>query len=121
SDRDASIDMTCEILRPRRRRARDSSNGNGAVPATGKPRQVSLDSIVEMDQHIFAGPDAAFDEPRRQRADPLVKLAVGPAPRRRVEWGPDQERVVTPALAAHPQQPRHIEAREGADNAWCCA
>jgi hypothetical protein len=70
-----------------------------------------------MDQHIFAGLDAALDEAGGKRADAFVKLAVGPAPRRRLERRPDQEWMVAAALGAHPQQPRHVEACEWSDNA----
>jgi hypothetical protein len=34
-----------------------------------------------------------------------------------VERRPDQERMVAAGFRAHPQQPWHVEACEGADNA----
>jgi hypothetical protein len=49
---------------------------------------------------------------RGQRADTLVEFSVGPDPRRRFERRPDQKRVVATGLAAHPQQPRHVQPRE---------
>jgi hypothetical protein len=73
-----------------------------------------------MDQHIFAGPDAAFDEAGGKRADALVKFTVGPAPRWSLERRPDQEWMVAAALGAHPQQPWHVEPCEWSDNAWRC-
>jgi len=65
-----------------------------------------------MDQQVFARPDAARLEPGSQRADTLVEFTVGPDPRRRFERRPDQKRVVATGLAAHPQQPRHVQPRE---------
>jgi hypothetical protein len=68
---------------------------------TGKPGEHRLDAIVEMDQHEIARLDAAFDQPRSERTDPLMKFAVAPFVRRRVERRPDQKRMVAPRLAAH--------------------
>jgi hypothetical protein len=102
--------MTGEILHFRRRRAGVGGDRDGAEFDAGKPGQNSLDAIVEMDQHIFARLDAAFDEPGGKRADAFVKFAVGPAPRRALERRPDQEWMVAAALGAHPQQPRYVEA-----------
>ena len=109
--------MAGEIFQFRRGRAGVGGDRDGAELDAGKPGQDSLDAVVEMDQHIFAGLDAALDQARGQRADTFVKFAVGPAPRRRFERRPDQERVVAAGLAAHPQQPRHVEACEWSDDA----
>ena len=54
--------MAGEIFHFRRRRAGVGGDGNGAEFDAGKPGQNSLDAIVEMNQHIFARLDAAFDE-----------------------------------------------------------
>jgi hypothetical protein len=70
-----------------------------------------------MDQHELARLDAARDEPGGERADPVVEFAVAPDPRRRVERRPDQERMVAAALAAHPQQPRHVHSGKRPDHA----
>ena len=119
-DRGHRAAMTGEIFHLRRRRAGVGGHRNGAELDAGEPGQHGLDAVVEMDQHIFAGLDAARDEPRGQRADPLVKFAVRPAPRRRVERRPDQERMVAPRLGPHPQQPRHVEPCERSDDARRC-
>ena len=112
--------MAGEIFHFRRRRAGVGGDCNGAEFDTGKPGQNSLDAIVEMDQHIFARLDAALDETGGKRADALMEFAVGPAPRRRLERRPDQERMVAAALGAHSQQPWHVEPCEWSDNAGRC-
>jgi hypothetical protein len=70
-----------------------------------------------MDQDILAGFDAARDEASGECADPFVKLAVGPTPRRRLERRPDQKRMLAPRLGPHPQQPRHVQPGERPDDA----
>jgi hypothetical protein len=70
-----------------------------------------------VDQHEFAGLDAARGETRRERADALVKFAVSSAPRRGLERRPDQKRMIAAAFGPHPQQPRHVEPCEWPHNA----
>jgi hypothetical protein len=75
------------------------------------------DAIIQMDQHEFARPDAAPGKAGGERADTLMKFAVTPDPRRRVERRPDQKRMVAPRRRAHRQQPRHIHPRKGPHHA----
>src|SRR5260221_13407373 len=109
--------MASEICHYRSCRAGVGGDRDGAELDAGKPGEHCLDAVVEMNKHIFAGLDAAFDQACGQRADTVVKFAVGPAPRRRLERRPDQEGMVSATLAAHPQQPWHVEAREWSDDA----
>ena len=97
-DRGDRAAMAGEIFHLGGRRAGVGGDRDGAEFDAGKPGQHGLDAIVEMDQDIFAGLDAAFDQARGQRADAVVKFAVRPAPRRRLERRPDQERMVAAAL-----------------------
>ena len=119
-DRGHRAAMAGKIFHFGRRRAGVGGHRDGAEFDAGKPGQHCLDAIVEMDQDIFAGLDAARDEAGGERADPLVKFAVGPAPRRRIERRPDQKRMVAPRLGPHPQQPRHVKPRERSDDARRC-
>ena len=96
------------------RRAGIGRHRDGAELGAGEPGQHGLDTVIEMDQHELAGLDAARRKARRQRADALEELAIIPDPRRRVERRPGQKGMIAPRLAAHPQQPRHIETCEGA-------
>lgn len=100
-------------------RARVGRDGERAQLDAGKPGKHRLDAIVEMDQHGIAGLDAALDQPGRQCADTLVKLAIGPAARRCLERRRDQERMIAPGLAAQLQQPRHVHAVERRHRARC--
>jgi hypothetical protein len=109
--------MAREIFHLRRRGAGVGGHRDGAELDAGEPRQHRLDAIIEMDQHEFARPDAARLEPRGQRADAVVKLAVSPASRRRIERRPDQKRMVAARLGPHSQQPRHVEPRKWPDHA----
>ena len=90
-------------------------DGDGAKFDAGEPGQHRLDAIVEMNQHVVAGSYAARDEACCQRADAVVEFTVTPSTRRGVERCPDQKRMVAAGLGAHPQQPWHVEAREGPD------
>jgi hypothetical protein len=77
--------MAGEIFHLRGRRAGIGGNCDGAELDAGKPCQHRLDAIIEMDQDIFTRRDAASGETRGQRADTVVKFAVGPFSRRRIE------------------------------------
>jgi hypothetical protein len=90
-DRGDRAAMIREIFHFGRRRTGVGRHRDGAELHAGKPGQHRLDAIVEMDEHIFARLDAALREPRGERADPLVKFAITPAPRPGVERCPDQE------------------------------
>ena len=99
------------------RRAGVGGDRNGAELDAGEPGQHRLDAIVEMDQHIFARPDAAFGKAGGERADAVMKFAVRPFSRRRIERRPDQERMVLSRLGPHSQQPWHVEAGKWSDDA----
>ena len=118
-DRGHRAAMIGKIFHLRRCGAGVGGDGNGAEFGAGEPGQDSLDAIIQMDQHEFAGLDAACVEPRSQRADALVKFAVIPDPRRRIERRPDQKWMIAAAFSAHPQQPRHVKAREWSHHARC--
>ncbi len=118
-DRGNRAAMLRKIFHLRRRGAGVGGNRNGAEFDAGEPGQHGLDAIIQMDQQVFARPDAACLEPRGQRADALVKFAVSPDPRRRLERRPDQKRVIATGLAAHPQQPGHVQPCEWPHHARC--
>ena len=102
-DRGHRAAMIGKIFHLRRRRAGVGGHRNGAEFDAGKPGQHGLDAIVEMDQQIFARLDAARRKPGGKRADAVVKFAVTPDPRRRIERRPDQERVIAAGSRAHLQ------------------
>jgi hypothetical protein len=104
--------VTCKIFHLRGRRAGVGGDRDGAEFDAGEPGQHRFHAIVEMDQHIFAGPDAARGEAGGERADPVVEFAVSPDSRRRIERRPDQKRMVAAGFRAHPQQPGHVKACE---------
>jgi len=116
-DRGNRAAVTGEVFHLRRRGAGVGGDGDGAKFDTGEPGQQSLDAIIQMDQHEFARLDAACFEPCGQRADAFVKFAVGPDPRRRIEWRPDQERMIATRLRPHPQQPWHVHPGKGSHHA----
>jgi hypothetical protein len=109
--------VTGKILHLGRRGAGVGGDGDGAEFDAGEPGQHRLDAIVEMDQHVVAGFYAARDETGGECADTIVEFAKTPFAGRGVEWCPDQKRMVAAGFRAHPQQPRHVKAYEGADNA----
>ncbi|MGX1066660.1 hypothetical protein AB7M39_006025 [Bradyrhizobium diazoefficiens] len=111
--------MIRKIFHLGRRRTRVCGHCDGAQLDAGKPGQQRLDAIVQVNEHIFARPDAALRQPRRERADPLVKLAIAPVPRRRVERRPDQEGMSAAHLGAHLQEPRHIQPVKRAHDSGC--
>ncbi len=95
--------MAGKIFHFRGRGAGVGGHCDGAELDAGKPGQNSLDAIIQMDQHELARLDAAFGEAGGERADAIVKFAVGPDSRRRIERRPDQERMVPARLGPHPQ------------------
>ena len=64
-DRGNRAAMTGKIFHLRRRGAGVGGDGDGAEFDAGEPGQHRLDAVVEMDQHKFAGLDAARGEARR--------------------------------------------------------
>ena len=116
-DRGNRAAMAGEIFHFGGRRAGVGGDRNGAEFDAGKPGQHRLDAIVEMDQHELAGLDAALGKARGERADPIVKFAVAPDPRRRIERRPDQKRMIAAGFGLHPQQPWHVKSREWPDHA----
>ncbi|MGY4628288.1 hypothetical protein ACVWY3_006044 [Bradyrhizobium sp. USDA 4486] len=118
-DRGDRAAMIGEIFDLGRRRAGVGGDCDGAQLDTGKPGQHRLDAIVEVNEHIFARCHAALRQPRGERADPLVKLAIAPAPRRRIERRPDQERVIATYLRAQLEQPGHVEPVEWPHDSGC--
>ena len=113
--------MVGEIFHLGGGRAGVGGDGDGTELHAGEPCQHRFDAVVQMDEDVFAGLYAPLREPRCERADPVVKLAIAPAPRRGIERRPDQERVVTANLGAHFQQPRHVQSREWPHHAGCCS
>ena len=89
------------------------------APSSTQANQASIASmqLSRWIRHEFARLDAARHEPGGERADALVKFAVGPAARRRIKRRPDQEWMFAAGLGAHPQQPRHVEAGKWSDDA----
>jgi hypothetical protein len=118
-DRGHRAAMVGKIFHLSGRGAGVGGNRNGAEFDAGEPGQHRLDTIIQMDQQVFARPDATRLEPRGKRADPLVEFTVGPDPRRRLERRPDQKRVIASGLAAHPQQPWHVHPCEWPHHARC--
>ncbi len=112
--------VTRKIFHLRRRGAGVGGDGDGAEFDAGEPGQHSLDAVIEMNQDEFARLDAACFEPRGERADAVVKFAVSPDPRRRIERRPDQKRMVAARLGPHPQQPRHVHPGKRPHHARGC-
>ncbi len=113
--------MVGKILHLRRRRAGVGGDRDGAELDAGEPGQHRLDAVIQMDQYEFARLDAAPAKAGGERADAVVKFAITPCSRRRVERRPDQERMVAADFGAHLQQPGHVEPRERSDDAGRCA
>ena len=65
----------------------------------------------------FARSPMSDEQYRKESSDAVMKFAVRPFSRRRIERRPDQERMLLARLGPHPQQPWHVEARKWADDA----
>jgi hypothetical protein len=112
--------MPGKIFHFRRRGAGVGGDGDGAEFDAGEPGQHGLDAIVEMDQKIFTRLDAARRKTGRERADTVVKFAVGPDSRRRIERRPDQKGMIAAGSRPHLQEPRHVHSGERPDHARRC-
>ena len=114
-DRGDRAAMTGEIFHLRRRRAGVGGDRDGAEFDAGEPGQHRLDAIVEMDQDVFAGPDAAFDEARGQRADTRREIrrssSAAPAHRTAPRSGTDGRGASRRASAAARARPSRRTVR----------
>ena len=104
-----------EIFHFRRRRAGVGGHRNGAEFDAGKPGQHGLDAIVEMDQDILAGLDAARGKARRPARRPARETRrssrPAPAPRTAPRSETDGRAASRPASAAATARPARRMAR----------
>ena len=94
--------MARKIFHLRGRRAGVGGDRDRAEFDAGEPGQHRLDAVVQMNQHELARLDAAPAKAGGERADAVVKFAIAPCPRRRIERRPDQERMIAADFGAHP-------------------
>ena len=110
------IAVVGEVFQLRAGRARVGGDDDGAEPRAREPEEFHLRRVVEMDEHIVAGLDAAPAQAGRHAQHAVAELAVGPRLALAHERLPDQERVVAARLGAEVEQPVDVAAGKRIDD-----